>query len=106
MPKLCKYAAAEQSARQRRLAFWSQTDPIMPWDYRRRKRSVVQQPTVAIPEASGPSRAGCDRSYPDVCIPSAPPDLDCGDISHRRFRVVGADPHRFDGNRDGVGCEG
>jgi micrococcal nuclease len=47
----------------------------------------------------------CDPSYPDVCIPSPPPDLDCGDISFRRFRVVGADPHRFDGDHDGVGCE-
>ncbi|MGI0012777.1 MAG: thermonuclease family protein [Nitrososphaera sp.] len=47
----------------------------------------------------------CDPSYPDVCIPSPPPDLDCGDISYRNFRVVGSDPHRFDGNKDGVGCE-
>jgi micrococcal nuclease len=49
--------------------------------------------------------SGCDPSYPDVCIPSPPPDLDCGEIAHRRFRVVGADPHRFDGDRDGIGCE-
>jgi micrococcal nuclease len=47
----------------------------------------------------------CDSSYPDVCIPSGPPDLDCGDISFRRFRVVSPDPHGFDGNADGVGCE-
>ncbi|MGH8913216.1 MAG: lamin tail domain-containing protein [Acidimicrobiia bacterium] len=48
----------------------------------------------------------CDPSYPDVCIPSPPPDLDCGEISHRRFRVIGADPHGFDGNDDdGLGCE-
>ncbi|MEQ1502743.1 MAG: hypothetical protein ABMB14_10965 [Myxococcota bacterium] len=49
--------------------------------------------------------AACDPSYPDVCIPSPPPDLDCADITDRRFRVVGADPHRFDGDRDGIGCE-
>jgi micrococcal nuclease len=48
---------------------------------------------------------GCDPSYPTVCIPSPPPDLDCRDVPHRRFKVVGADPHGFDGNRDGVGCE-
>lgn len=47
----------------------------------------------------------CDPSYPDVCIPPYPPDLDCGDISHRRFKVVGSDPHGFDGDNDGVGCE-
>jgi micrococcal nuclease len=40
-----------------------------------------------------------------VCIPPAPPDLDCPDIPHRRFTVVGDDPHGFDGDRDGIGCE-
>lgn len=47
----------------------------------------------------------CHSSYPDVCIPPPPPDLDCGEVTHRRFRVVGTDPHGFDGDRDGVGCE-
>jgi micrococcal nuclease len=47
----------------------------------------------------------CDPSYPEVCIPPPPPDLDCSDIGHRDFRVVGADPHRFDGNDDGIACE-
>ena len=48
---------------------------------------------------------GCDPSYPTVCIPPPPPDLDCSDIDHRRFRVVQPDPHRFDGEGDGIGCE-
>ena len=48
----------------------------------------------------------CDPSYPSVCIPPPPPDLDCSDIVHRRFRVIGQDPHRFDGDNDGIGCEG
>lgn len=48
----------------------------------------------------------CDPSYPDVCIPPPPPDLDCGDIPHRGFRVLPPDPHRFDRDKDGVGCEG
>lgn len=56
-------------------------------------------PTVAADNA-------CDPSYPDVCIPSPPPDLDCPDITYRNFRVVGPDPHLFDGNHDGEGCEG
>jgi micrococcal nuclease len=49
---------------------------------------------------------GCDPSYPDVCIPPPPPDLDCGDIQFRQFNVLQPDPHRFDGNKNGVGCEG
>ena len=48
----------------------------------------------------------CDRAYPGVCIPSPPPDLNCGDIEHRGFVVLPPDPHGFDGDRDGVGCEG
>ncbi len=53
----------------------------------------------------GVDRGGCDPSYPDVCIPPPPPDLDCRDVSYRRFVVVGNDPHRFDGEHDGLGCE-
>ena len=47
----------------------------------------------------------CDPSYPGVCIAPPPPDLDCPDIPYRNFRVVGADPHRFDSDNDGIGCE-
>ncbi len=47
----------------------------------------------------------CDSSYPDVCIPAYPPDLDCVEISFSNFRVIAPDPHRFDGDKDGIGCE-
>ena len=47
----------------------------------------------------------CDPSYPDVCIASYPPDLDCNDIPFKNFRVFQPDPHRFDGDKDGIGCE-
>ena len=49
--------------------------------------------------------AGCDPAYPTVCIPPPPPDLDCKDITFRRFTVLPPDPHRFDGDHDGVSCE-
>lgn len=52
------------------------------------------------------AQSNCDPSYPDVCIPSPPPDLDCRDISYRNFEVLQPDPHHFDGDEDGVGCEG
>jgi micrococcal nuclease len=48
---------------------------------------------------------GCDPSYPTVCIPPPPPDLDCGDVAHRDFPVRPPDPHHFDGEGDGRGCE-
>lgn len=47
----------------------------------------------------------CDSAYPGRCIPPSPPDLDCADVAARDFRVIGADPHDFDGDGDGVGCE-
>jgi len=47
----------------------------------------------------------CDPSYPDVCIPPWPPDLDCGEISYRNFYVLPDDPHGFDPDEDGIGCE-
>lgn len=47
----------------------------------------------------------CHPSYPSVCIPSPPPDLDCADVAHSNFAVEGSDPHRFDGDNDGIGCE-
>jgi hypothetical protein len=56
-----------------------------------------------VPLLGGP---GCDPAYPTVCIPPPPPDLDCADITFRRFTVLPPDPHHFDGDHDGIGCEG
>lgn len=50
--------------------------------------------------------SNCDPAYPTVCIPPPPPDLDCPDIPYTNFKVLPPDPHNFDGNGDGVGCEG
>jgi hypothetical protein len=62
--------------------------------------------TVVSSSSSSSSGSECDPSYPDVCIPSPPPDLACSDISERRFEVVGSDPHALDGDNNGVACEG
>lgn len=47
----------------------------------------------------------CDPSYPDVCIASPPPDLNCSDIPYKDVKVEGSDPHQSDREGDGVGCE-
>lgn len=57
------------------------------------------------PGATPPEPNRCDPSYPTVCIPPPPPDLDCADITFRRFTVLAPDPHHFDGDHNGVGCE-
>ena len=80
-----RFGAAEAVARAERRGIWT---------------------SAAEPQAEPtPGGGECDPSYPGVCIPPPPPDLDCGEIPFRRFRVTGADPHRFDRDRDGVGCE-
>jgi hypothetical protein len=53
-----------------------------------------------------PPGRDCHPSYPDACKPRPPPNLNCDDISFRNFKVIGSDPHGFDGDKDGVGCEG
>jgi len=50
-------------------------------------------------------KPSCDESYPDVCIPAWPPDLDCGEIEYRNFKTIQPDKHRFDPDKDGIGCE-
>ena len=118
-----EYLKAESAAREEKLGFWKDNKGVMPWDWRRGQRTAstrspepqeipVQQPSPEpspepLIETEAPPQAdsSCDPSYPGVCIPSAPPDLDCGDISERRFTVTGSDPHGFDRDGDGIGCE-
>lgn len=57
------------------------------------------------PTSPPPPRQNCSQFYPTVCIAPFPPDLDCGEIPFRRFQVLQPDPHGFDRDRDGVGCE-
>ena len=70
---------------------------------------ALRTPTAAPPPATlveTVAPGSCDPAYPTVCISPPPPDLDCGDISYRRFAVRPPDPHRFDSDVDGIGCEG
>ncbi|HTH22536.1 MAG TPA: hypothetical protein VL854_09990, partial [Nitrososphaeraceae archaeon] len=55
----------------------------------------------------------CDPSYPDHCIKPSDTDLNCNwdgnvkdnEIADKNFPVGPSDPHRFDGNKNGIGCE-
>lgn len=59
----------------------------------------------AEPSSGQSSQQDCDPSYPDVCIASPPPDLNCDDVPYKNIKVEGDDPHGFDGDGDGIGCE-
>lgn len=65
----------------------------------------TQAPLPMATNPDSPDESNCDPSYPDFCIPPPPPDLDCGDIPQKNFTVLPPDPHRFDGDNDGIGCE-
>ena len=77
-----------------------------------RATTTTRRPTTTAPPTTrrrttttkAPTR-NCDPSYPDFCIPPPPPDLDCPDINASNFTVQGTDPHGFDADNDGVGCE-
>lgn len=82
-------AQAQQEAMQDGVGLWGPTPTPKP--------KPRPTPTPAL-------GTGCDPCYPSVCIPPPPPDLDCGQIPFCRFTVL-CDPHRFDGDGDGIGCE-
>ncbi len=89
------YRAAERTARSGVRGLWNGC-------------AAGTQPTPP-PPPPPPAVGNCAASYPGVCIPPPPPDLDCPQIAHVGFRVrhdvPSPDPHRFDGDKDGVGCE-
>ncbi len=67
--------------------------------------SLTWQALLGTPAPRPPRRTDCDPAYPTICIPAGSYDLDCPEIPYRRFPVPGVDPHRFDGDNDGIGCE-
>ncbi|WP_436493179.1 hypothetical protein [Actinokineospora sp. HUAS TT18] len=72
----------------------------------RPKPTTTTVPPAPQPVAAVPTKPGCDPSYPTLCLPLTGPDLDCKQITQRRFPVRAPDRHGFDGNGDGIGCEG
>ncbi len=67
--------------------------------------SAFTPSVTALSPPSLPAPSICDPAYPGICIAPAPPDLDCGQIAFKRFTVLAPDPHNFDGDGDGIGCE-
>ena len=67
--------------------------------------TTTEATTTTTTEA--PPEPECDPSYPTLCIPPDAPDIDCPDLPPdiRNFPVVPPDPHGFDGDNDGIGCE-
>jgi micrococcal nuclease len=91
---------AEASAQARRLGFWAQTNPVMPWDFRRGVRtSSTSTPSRSTPILSSPSK----RSHPTG-------DYDFKDFKNqaeaqRMLNAYPGDPFHLDRNGDGIACE-
>lgn len=93
------YLQAENQARQQRLAFWAQSDPVMPWVFRQAERAPASQPSVISPTPAS-------QNLPD-CVNN---DCDCQDFATQAaaqavLDLFPGDPHRLDGDRDGIACE-
>jgi micrococcal nuclease len=101
------YRQAESAARNARRNFWSQPNPTMPWDFRRGGASPAPTapPPAVVPAPDTPPAAA--TSALPACVSS---DCDCGDFAtwEQAQAVLNAspgDPHRLDGDSDGVACE-
>jgi micrococcal nuclease len=100
--RLAEYRRAERAAKLAGRGLWRSCPASSP------PAPAPPQPPPP-PPAPPPLLPVCHPSYPTVCIPPPPPDLECSQIPYRRFTVrhdvANADPHGFDPDQNGVGCE-
>ncbi|NEQ48196.1 MAG: thermonuclease family protein [Leptolyngbya sp. SIOISBB] len=99
------YLQAEARAMAAQLNFWSQDNPVMPWDCRQGDRDTSTETTseLAPPLETAPE----PTSHLPACVNS---DCDCGDFSTQEqaqavLNAFPGDPHRLDGDDDGLACE-
>lgn len=91
--RICSFwLKLEAKARVNGIGLWSDSEPIPPWQWRRGKRngsSVVEK---------GMTDSGGDKDCSDFSSHAA---------AQKFFKAhQPGDPHRLDGDRDGVACEG
>ena len=90
--------SAEASAKSRQLGLWAQSNPVMPWDYRKGAKSV-NRPARATNVFTAP----IVRSRPNR-------DYNCSDFqthaeAQRILEAYPGDPFRLDRDHDGIACE-
>lgn len=98
------FEEAEAGARRRAIGLWG--DPCRGNTTKRDPSTITPasaRPLVGVTSVT-PSQGNCDVNYAGACVPTYPPDIDCADLSGP-VTVVGQDPHRLDGDGNGVGCE-
>lgn len=102
--------AAEERASAQGLGVWGDSSFVMPWDYRDGKRAAeTRQPNdepVVVEEAEPTPTPTPEVRLPD-CVES---DCNCSDFTSWRqaqdvLEAYSGDPHRLDGDKDGIACE-
>jgi len=106
------FANAQRIARENGLGLWSgctggphegsDDAPVMD------DAAASTDQSTAQPQPDAKPVGNCHPSYPDFCVPPPPPDLNCTSpliAGRKNFAVLPPDPHRFDTDHDGVGCE-
>lgn len=118
------FASAQAEAREAGAGLWSSCidgpheaadDAVLADEPAATPPAVVVAPTATPvpapapkPQAAPAVSGNCHPSYPDFCIPPPPPDLNCTSpliAGRKNFTVRQPDPHRFDADKDGIGCE-
>jgi micrococcal nuclease len=103
--RLSAYRVGESAARGNAAGLWTACGATSPITTTAPTTTARTSTTVSTTTTAG----NCAPSYPAVCIPPPPPDLNCRDIRYTDFKVLWTvpdpDPHRFDGDHDGIGCE-
>lgn len=87
-----QYLNAEAKAKQQRLGYWNQPNPVMPWTFRH-QGDVNPSPTTQT------GLPACTQS-----------DCNCGDFktqgeAQRVLEAFPGDPFKLDNDKDGVACE-
>ncbi len=93
------YRAAQRRAQTASHGIWRRCGGV---DTPLEQPTTEPEPTSEAPPTAD-SGAGCAAGY-SPCVPSYPPDLDCDDVDGP-ITITGNDPHGFDADDDGVGCD-
>lgn len=109
--RVSAYRSSEATAKSRALGIWGAcvggSSEQTPTPAPSPSPPPAPPPTAATPPpAPAPPASQCHPNYSN-CLPIVG-DLDCADV--RRMgkapvQVIGADPYRLDGDKDGLGCE-
>jgi len=67
-------------------------------------RTITDDPILRSSIAESIPASECDSNYEGACVPLVNYDLDCADVKGPVY-VVGEDVHRFDRDKNGIGCE-